>query len=271
MSGDRVWHLHTTEGTMGPYTDGDLRAWYGEGRLRNESMVWRVGTASWVALSETGILAAPAAVPVAVAEKEIGAAPQGARDAGPIPAWARTPIEFRRQFFKLFGAGFRGYDAAGHVVLYCEQKAWKLKEDFRVYADEAKTKEILRIGARQVLDLAATYDIRDAVSGAKIGAMRRKGLMSTFVRDQWLVLDEQDREIGMVQEDSALLGMIRKHILAIIPQKFTYTLGGTEVAYLQQAFNPILFKATLHVTAEADPRLLVAATTLILAIEGRQK
>lgn len=267
MSGERVWHLHTTEGTMGPYTADELRGWYGEGRLRNESMVWRDGTSSWVALSAAGILAAPAPVAAAAAT----AAPSDPGTGSGLPSWARTPIEFRKQFFKLLGAGFRGYDAAGNVVIYCEQKAFKLKEDLRVYADEAKTQEILRIGARQVLDIAATYDIRDAKSGAKIGAMRRKGLMSTFVQDQWLVLDDQDREIGMVQEDSALLGMIRKHVLPIIPQKFTYTIGGAEVANLQQAFNPILFRATLNITGKADPRLLVAATTLILAIEGRQR
>lgn len=263
---DRAWHIHSSQGSQGPYTVEEIRGWYSEGRVRSDTMVWRDGMAEWVRLDVSGIL--PAAAPKAAPAATSSYSPT--LSGGEIPRWARTPIEFRKQFFKLLGAGFRGFDGAGNLVVYCEQKAFKLKEDFRVYSDEAKTDEILRIAARQVIDISATYDVRDAKSGAKVGALRRKGLMSTFVRDQWLILDDKDQEIGMIQEDSTLLALVRRFLVNLIPQKYVYTIGSAEVATFQQAFNPFLFKGTLNITGGIDPRLAVAATCLLLAIEGRQ-
>lgn len=42
----------------------------------------------------------------------------------------------RRKVLKLFGAAFHIYNPAGAVVGFCKQKAFKLKEDIRVYTDE---------------------------------------------------------------------------------------------------------------------------------------
>ena len=43
----------------------------------------------------------------------------------------------RTKVFKLFGGAFHVYDPAGNVVMYSKQKAFKLREDIRVYNDDA--------------------------------------------------------------------------------------------------------------------------------------
>src|SRR3989338_3400913 len=106
----------------------------------------------------------------------------------------------RRKVLAAFTPKFHVYDPAGQLVAYVEQKAFKLKEDITVFADEQKQRPLLTIRARQVLDISATYDVSDARTGQKVGALRRKGLKS-IMRDEWTVLDAGDQELGTIQED----------------------------------------------------------------------
>src|SRR5688572_12120239 len=72
--------------------------------------------------------------------------------------------ELRKKFFKIFGASFQVFGPDGEVVFYSEQKAFKLKEDIRVYADEGRGEEVLSIKARSWLDFSAAYDVVDPAS-----------------------------------------------------------------------------------------------------------
>mgnify|MGYP006362763603 FL=1 len=88
----------------------------------------------------------------------------------------------KRQVFALAGK-FRFFAPNGQLVLFSEQKMFKLREDIRVYSDESKTQEILMIKARQIIDFSAAFDVVDSAAGQKIGALRRKGLGS-ILRDE---------------------------------------------------------------------------------------
>src|SRR5215208_4761637 len=83
----------------------------------------------------------------------------------------------KRQAIALTGK-FRFYDPAGRLVMFSEQKMFKLREDIRVYSDEAKSREVLSIKARQILDFSAAYDVFDTEFNQKAGTLRRKGLRS---------------------------------------------------------------------------------------------
>ena len=100
----------------------------------------------------------------------------------------------RRKVLAAFTPKFHVYDPAGQLVAYVEQKAFKLKEDITVFADEQKQRPLLKIKARQVLDISATYDVTDARTGALVCAVRRKGVNS-FFRYEWVVLDITDKVI----------------------------------------------------------------------------
>ena len=180
----------------------------------------------------------------------------------------------RRKVLALFAPQFHIYDEAGGMVGYVKQKAFKLKEDIRLYSDESMNTELLLVQARQIIDFSAAYDVIDSKSGQKVGALRRKGLKS-ILKDEWIVMDAGDAEIGLIQEDSALLAILRRFITPLIPQKFLFQIRGRPVGSLKQAFNPFVFKAQVDFSEDPggkilDRRLALASVVLLLAIEGRQ-
>ena len=95
------------------------------------------------------------------------------------PAFTHHHYELKRQVLALTGR-IRIYGPDGGLVLYSEQKMFKLREDIRAYEDESKSRELLWIQARQVIDFAAAYDVVDSTMGQKIGALRRKGWRRNF-------------------------------------------------------------------------------------------
>ncbi len=180
----------------------------------------------------------------------------------------------RRKVFKLFGGAFHIYDPTGQVVLFADMKAFKLKEDIRLYTGEDKQTELLSIKARQVLDISATYDVFDSTNNQKVGALRRKGLKSVL-RDEWLLLDTTDNEIGLIQEDSWLLTTLQRFLTNLIPQKYHGAIRGQTVCAFKQNFNPFVLRITLDFAPDTmnllDRRLGLAAAILLCAIEGRQQ
>lgn len=180
----------------------------------------------------------------------------------------------RKNVFTIFGAKFRVFSMDGRVVATSKQKAFKLKEDIRVYADESKDHEMLCIKARAIIDFGAAYDVVDSITGEKIGALRRKGMASLF-RDEWHILDLNDEIVGTIMEDSGGLAFLRRFLINLIPQTFNITLMGEPVGFIKQHFNPFVYKATMDLSIDQqrffDRRLAIASAILIIAIEGRQK
>jgi uncharacterized protein YxjI len=145
----------------------------------------------------------------------------------------------KRQAIALTGK-FRFYDPAGRLVLFSEQKMFRLREDIRVYDGEDKAREVLSIKARQIMDFSAAYDVVDTELNQKAGVLRRKGLRS-ILRDEWEVLDPNDRLIGQLFEDSVGLAMLRRLLLGSwLPQNYDLPVNGTRGADLKQNF--ILFR-----------------------------
>jgi len=179
----------------------------------------------------------------------------------------------KRQAIALTGK-FRVYDPAGKLLLFSEQKMFRLREDIRVFADEAKTQEVLQIKARQIVDFSAAYDVIDSAANQKVGALRRKGLKS-ILRDEWEVLDVNDNVIGLLFEDSMGLAMLRRVFLgSLLPQNYDITFGETRVADLKQRFNIFLYQLDIDFSMDTgnklDRRVGIAAGILLAAIEGKQ-
>ena len=182
-------------------------------------------------------------------------------------------FEFRKQFFKLAGGAFRVYSPDNRLLLYTEQKAFKLREDFRVYSEEAKTNQVMAIRTPQIVDFGATYDVFEMPSGEKAGSLRRKGMQS-IIRDEWEILDPNGSIVGKVIEDSMVLALLRRFATNLIPQKYHFTIQDQIVGSFQQHFNPFVYRATMDLSADSgkslDRRLALATGILLLAIEGRQ-
>ncbi|MGE3108766.1 MAG: hypothetical protein AB7G11_15345 [Phycisphaerales bacterium] len=188
----------------------------------------------------------------------------------------------RRKVFKLFGAAFHIYDPQGQVVGYCKQKAFKLKEDIRIFTDESCTTELVAIKARSIIDFGASYDVymggqSEGNTGASLGSFRRKGLKSSFLRDHWLIFDRNGNQVAEMLEDGSFLAFARRYIdfVSILsPQKFTVKkTDGTVIARYRQHFNLFVYRLSVAVERD-DPQLddlvILAGGCLICAIEGRQ-
>lgn len=189
------------------------------------------------------------------------------------PIFQHPSYLLKRQAIALTGK-FRFYDPMGNMVMFSEQKMFRLREDIRVYSDESKTQEVLSIKARQIIDFSAAYDVVDTAMNQKVGALRRKGLRS-ILRDEWEVLDANDNMIGLIFEDSIGLALLRRFLLGSwLPQNYDITLGQTRVGDLRQNFNLFRYELNLDFSMDGsrslDRRLGIAAGTLLAAVEGKE-
>lgn len=177
----------------------------------------------------------------------------------------------RRKVFKLLGGEFRVWDESQNLVFFSKQKAFKLREDIRLYADEAMSQELLYIQARKIIDFAAAYDVVDSASGQKVGALKRRGWKS-IARDHWILMDPNDNEMASLEEDSLALAIIRRFI-GLIPQSYHIIAGDRMLATFKQNFNPFVYKLKLTFEEDQgaiDRRLGIASAVLLAAIEGKQ-
>ena len=189
------------------------------------------------------------------------------------PAFQQSQYLFRRRFFKIFGGAFHVYDVHGNVIFYSEQKAFKIREDFRVYSDEYQTQELLIIKTPQILDISAVYNVQDATTGETVGALRRMGIHS-ILKDEWVFLSPDGREIGTLTEESMFSALLSRFV-NLIPQRYIITSAeGNKVAEIKQHFNPFVLKYTMTVTEpkpSIDRRLIISSGILLAGIERRQE
>lgn len=183
----------------------------------------------------------------------------------------------RKKVFKIFGGAFHIYDPQGNVAFYSDMKAFKLKEDIRIYSSEDKSEELLTIKARKILDFSSAYDVVDSKTNEKVGVLKRSGMKALFVVDEWIIMDANEQEIGKILEDGWILGVLRRFVplFNFIPQSYNVTIQNQPVAVFKQNFNPFVFKLHLDFSQDNakifDRRLAMAAAVCLVGIEGRQK
>jgi hypothetical protein len=189
------------------------------------------------------------------------------------PAFEHNLYLLHRQVLALTG-NFRLYDPNRQLVLFSQQKMFRLKEDIRAYSDESRSEEILYIQARQIIDFSAAYDVYDSQEKNRVGVLRRKGFNS-LVRDEWELLDARERYLGTIVEDNLTNAILRRMLLGrLLPQSYQVLVGGKLVAIFKQRFNLLRYELILDFkldpACEIDRRLGIAAGILLATIEGRQ-
>ena len=180
----------------------------------------------------------------------------------------------QEKFWKIFGNKFWFRDTENRTHGFCEQKRFKIKEDIRIYSDETKSHEWLKIKQRQVIDAWGGFDIVDSQSSELIGTVRRK-YWASILRTRWHLLDAQGMEIGVLMEDSMGYALARRLALGILlPKKFSIMIGGLdEVVTIRQMFNPFLKKTVVNIPPNhpLDRRFIAGLAIVIAAVDGRGK
>jgi uncharacterized protein YxjI len=258
------YYIYQNDENFGPFSREQMLEMLRQGLMTMETPCCQEGENAWQTVSVYFGKAVPPAIPTA------GAVVTPILNEG---RFYHTHYLLRRKILNFLGTGFHVFDPAGAVVFFSKQKAFKLREDIRVYADDTMTEEVLVIRARQIMDFSAAYDVSDPLSNMRIGVLRRKGF-SSFLRDSWQIMDADDRVIGQIQEDNMGLAILRRWLFNIIPQHFTLIVGETLVADYRQRFNPFIYKMEMDFSKDTrgllDQRLGIAAGILLAAIEGRQ-
>ncbi len=182
----------------------------------------------------------------------------------------------KSKWFSLsFDRKFNIFDSNDRLIGICKQKAFKLKEDIRVYTDESMKKESINIQAKQIIDFSAAYDVFDSNSKEKLGSWQRKGLTSALVMDSWVMMSPKGVQIATLEEDNMTLALIRRYLFKLLPQ--TYYLknqNGEILAEYSQTFNPFVYglKVKIYKKPNApNPKLAIAGAMLLATIEGRQQ
>ena len=284
------WYVSREGQKDGPYSDSQLKAMAVNGTLTPVDLIWREGLPSWGQAGRVRGLfpqapaagskgASPPPLPPASHSTGIAASrsPPARASGADAGAFGGKSYTVRRKVFKLFGGAFQLLDESNAVIGYSKQKAFKLKEDIRVFTDEQMTTELLTIRARNIIDFSGTYDVCDPMSGGTaLGSLRRKGWKS-IVRDEWLIFSPDGSEVGLIREDDGGLAILRRFIgwvNLISPQRYSVLVGDTTVARFQTNRNPFVYRLQVSFTNESvqhvSPRLVLAGSILLAAIEGKQ-
>jgi uncharacterized protein YxjI len=95
------------------------------------------------------------------------------------------------------GQTVRITDALGALILFVKQKAFRLKADVVVYADEAQTQPVYRIRGDRMMG-SVKYAVTDA-DGGPLGSVQRQW-GSAFWRATYRIFDANDAEIGTIRQ-----------------------------------------------------------------------
>ncbi|MCG2825535.1 MAG: hypothetical protein L6265_02950, partial [Thermoplasmatales archaeon] len=90
-------------------------------------------------------------------------------------------------------------------------KLFKLKEDRRIYSDENMSQELFRIGQQQIMDIWGNFAVVDSSTNTNLGYVKRKALMSGFIKDEWEIFNAANQQIGRIYESTGR-GMARKYL-----------------------------------------------------------
>ena len=94
--------------------------------------------------------------------------------------------------------------------MYIEEKSRWIPPSttIHVYSDDKKKQEVLLIKDSEVEDFSDSYDVIDAASGQKIGAVGRDRTES--FKDAWGILDANNQTIGQPFEKSTGQAIVRE-------------------------------------------------------------
>ena len=185
--------------------------------------------------------------------------------------------------FKLISIGpqIKVTNPSGKTVLYVKQKALKLKEAVKIFADEGQTRLLFEIKADRILDISAKYRITTA-GGNPVGIVQRQGLRSLW-KATYNILDTNENQIGLIHEESPMIRFLDGIVNSIPIVGFfagyilhpTYLIDLNNQTKLYLKKQPAFFegKFTLEKRGELEKQqeeLLIASTLMMLLLERQR-
>ncbi|MFI7411456.1 hypothetical protein ACIBU0_22585 [Streptomyces sp. NPDC049627] len=162
----------------------------------------------------------------------------------------------------------------GKVVAFAEQKRMALKEQMTFYTDESKDRVLFTAKARQVLDVSALYDVRDAMDNP-VGTFRKK-FAASLVRSTW-ELDQPGSVSAVGRERNPVVAVLRRVwellpldlVPFVWPYHFDFTNGDKPVMKVDKKIG-LRDRYLLDVASpDLDLRLAIAQAVALDALQSR--
>ena len=120
---------------------------------------------------------------------------------------------FIEQKITAFANQYKVFDgqggSKGALLAFVHQKRMALRENIIFYRDESKGEVIFQIKARNVMEMAATYEVLDE-DGQLLGRLK-KDFSSSLLRSTWNLLPpDRDEALVIVRERSKPLAIARR-------------------------------------------------------------
>jgi uncharacterized protein YxjI len=184
-----------------------------------------------------------------------------------------TPLVNR---YQVFAPGADGLEP----VAFVQQKRMALREEFGIFRDEAQSDVLARVKARSVIDVGATFDVRDP-AGAPLGAFR-KDFGKSLLKSTWhAYAADGDAPVATVFERSTAVALSRRawNLVPLVgdlpfPIKFHFFIqAGDEVVGECRKTATVRDRYALSVREShvdlLDRRAWIALTILLDAMQSR--
>lgn len=190
------------------------------------------------------------------------------REVGGVSLQTQSTYIIKRNFWSLFERIFRVLTHDGQIIMFVKHPIFRLREEFKVFADEAQTRPLLTIKSKQVIAINFSFDVTDEMSGRVLGTVQKRGFKS-IVRDKFLILDAEGAEIGYMEEQGA---SILRRFIPLLTSKHAIVMNGAQVAFVRQKFRFFTKEFDVEMTAGTiDPRFVLACALLALIAEARRE
>jgi len=176
-------------------------------------------------------------------------------------------LELRQRFTPLQNR-YDLVDAQGRTLGYAEQKRMAIKERVTFFTGDAKNQVAFTVGARNIMELAATYDVLDA--GGTALATFRKDVVSSFLRSTYKVALADGREL-VAQERSLFTALFRRFVdIPLFPIHFDVAAPGGQVLVTVDRVMKLRDQYTIHVQDDTlDWRVAAALAVAFDAFMNR--
>lgn len=190
------------------------------------------------------------------------------REVAGVSLQTQSHYIIKRKFWSVFERVFRVFTGDGQLIMYIQHPLLKLREEFMVYADEAKTRPLLRVKSQQVIAINFSYEVHDATTGELLGSVQKKGLRS-LVRDKFHVFDATGTEVGYAEEQGHSL---LRRFFPLLTSKHAIFQGTQQIAFIKQQFRFFTKEFTVDTQPSSmDPRFVLAIALLALIAEARRE
>jgi uncharacterized protein YxjI len=176
----------------------------------------------------------------------------------------------KRPLLQLWDRRHDVYTPDGRLAMRSHSPVLKLRDEITLFADAAKTRPLLRLKQKKIIQLSTEWHVHDAVTGEDMGTLKKQFTVS-LVQDRWDILAPDGTPRGMIIERG---NSLLRRFVPFLTSHHEIVLGDRVVAHIRQKFR--FFSKEFHLDLSPalgaiDTRFVIGCTLLVLAAEANRE